>query len=383
MSRQLSSEIHLSPRPGDWEDWRWQFRNRFKGLHGLKKLIPIPRNQEGDYKDLLALYHFAATPYYVSLIDFSDPGDPIRRQIVPDLRELFHRKGGSVEDPFLEQHFSPVPGLIHRFEDRVLLMSTTLCGVYCRHCNRKRNWSKKGVPNLSMGHVREAAFRYIESHPEVREVILSGGDPLYLRDSILEEVLRRLRSIPHVEVIRIGTRAPVTLPMRIDDDLCSMLRRYRPIWVNTQFNHPREITAQSKLAVDRLVTSGIPVCNQAVLLKGINDDIKILKELFQRLQAICVKPYYLFHCDPVMGTDHFRTTLSKGMAIMEGLWGKIGGLCIPHYVVDLPNAGGKAPLMPTYLLSMDGGEAIFRTIDGDIVKYPFRDRGSLGSGIWT
>ena len=372
----------MSHNPGEREEWRWQFRNRLKGIEGLKELISIPRELEGSYRDLLARYHFATTPYYASLADFSDPDDPIARQIIPDPIELSQQEHGSLEDPFFEEDYSPVPGLIHRFDDRVLLISTTLCGAYCRHCNRKRNWGKRGVSTLSMSHVREAAFNYIESHPEVREVILSGGDPFYLKDSLLDGVLRRLRAIPHVEVIRIGTRAPVTLPMRIDRNLCSMLRRYRPIWVNTQFNHPREITPQSIKAVDRLVTSGIPVCNQAVLLKGVNDDIKILEELFKRLQAICVKPYYLFHCDPVTGTDHFRTTLSKGLSIMEGLWGKIGGLCIPHYVVDLPSAGGKALLMPTYLLSMDGYEAIFRTIDGRILKYPFRDVESSGGERW-
>lgn len=367
----MSSRILLKADQRDWGDWRWQLKNRFKGLSGLKALEAYPPDAEDAYERLIRKYHFAASPYYLSLIDWDDPTDPIRRQVIPDLAELESDASCSTEDPFLEEEHSPVPGLIHRYRDRVLLLTTTLCAAYCRHCNRKRLWRKKAESALTGRYIMEGAMDYIKIHGEIREVILSGGDPLLLGESILDALLQGLRKIPHVEVIRIGTRVPVTLPMRIDLSLVTMLTRHRPIWINTHFNHPREITPEAQSAVERLITSGIPVCNQCVLLKGVNDDIHILKALFTGLQRICVKPYYLFHCDPVKGTDHFRTDLSKGMAIMEGLWGEIGGVCMPNYVVDLPQAGGKALLMPNHLLSMDGGEAVFRTQDGRILIYPF------------
>lgn len=357
----------------EWFDWRWQFKNRVKGYHGLKGLLQIPREKEEAFKKLVSRYHFAATPYYLSLINWDAPTDPIRSQCIPSLEEIEVNEVGSTEDPFLEEPFSPTPCLIHRYKDRALIISTDCCAVYCRHCNRKRNWGKTDVPTAVKREYREKAIKYISEHSEIREVILSGGDPLFMGDSILEELLVALRKIPHVQVIRIGTRAPVTLPMRIDDDLTDMLSRYRPIWINTHFNHPREITKEAILAIERLITKGMPVSNQAVLLRGVNDDIEILETLFTRLQTIGVRPYYLFHCDPVKGTDHFRTSLSKGIEIMENLWGEIGGLCIPHYVVDLPDAGGKALLMPNYLIALDGDEAIFRTQNNRIIKYPYRE----------
>jgi len=365
----------MDPR---WADWRWQFKSRVKGLRGLKTLVDIPKDQEEEYKSLLARYHFAVTPYYLSLISWGDPDDPIRRQCIPSLDEIRKVLPGSQEDPLLEVPYSPVPGLIHRYPDRVLVLATTVCAAYCRHCNRKRQWRLKDSPSALNRFSRSAIIEYISSHSGIREVILSGGDPLFMAQSALEGLLTSIRGIKHVEVIRIGTRALVTLPMRVDEALSRMLARFRPLWVNTHFNHPREITKEAVSAVERLVTKGIPVSNQTVLLRGVNDSFHVLKSLFTKLQTISVRPYYLFQCDPVVGTDHFRTPLWKGISIMDSLWGRIGGLCIPHFVADLPQAGGKARLMPSHLLSLDGGEAVFRTLDGRLLRYPYKDCGDQG-----
>ena len=351
-----------------WSDWRWQFSNRIKGLDTLSELLQLTCSEREVYRDLTALYKYAVTPYYFSLIDWLDPDDPIRKQCIPDPREIEFSLPGSEEDPLAERTHMPVPGLIHRYPDRVLALVTGTCAVYCRHCNRKRTWI-----NSEAGNTREAFCRmvdYVAASPGVREIIISGGDPLTSSLSLLDEFLKAFREIPHVEVLRIGTRIPVVLPMRITDDLCQMLARHRPLWINTHFNHPREITPESTKACERLLKAGIPVSNQAVLLKGVNDSLKVIQDLCLGLQRIMVRPYYLFHCDAVRGTDHFRTDIRKGVEIIQELWGKIGGLCIPNYVVDLPDGGGKAMMVPSYLLELSEERAIFRTFEGNIVRYP-------------
>ena len=353
---------------GQWSDWRWQLSNRTRGLGALSEFLQLASHEEEIYRDVIARYRYAVTPYYLSLIDWSDPDDPIKKQCIPDPREISFSLPGSEEDPLAERAHMPVPGLIHRYPDRVLAMATGTCAVYCRHCNRKRTWR-----NPEAGSTREALYRmvdYVAGNPRVREVIVSGGDPLTMQQRLLDEFLKALRKIPHVEVLRIGTRIPVVLPMRITEDLCRMLARHRPLWINTHFNHPREITPESAEACERILRSGIPLSNQTVLLKGVNDSPGVIRDLCRGLQRIMVRPYYLFHCDAAQGTDHFRTDIRKGIGIIQGMWGKIGGMCIPNYVADLPGGGGKAIMMPSYLLEVGKDEAIFRTFEGKIVRYP-------------
>jgi len=351
-----------------WSDWRWQFSNRIKGLDALSEFLQLTYSEKEIYRDVIALYRYAVTPYYLSLIDRSDPNDPIRKQCIPDPREIMFSLQGSEEDPLAERAHMPVPGLIHRYPDRVLAMVTGTCAAYCRHCNRKRTWI-----NPEAGSTSDALYRmadYVAGNSNVREVIVSGGDPLTMPLRLLDMFLNAFREIPHVEVLRIGTRIPVVLPMRITDDLCQMLAKYRPLWINTHFNHPREITPESTEACERLLKVGIPMSNQTVLLKGVNDSVEVIRDLCLGLQRIMVRPYYLFHCDAVQGTDHFRTDIRKGVEIIRALWGKIGGLCIPNYVVDLPAGGGKAMMIPSYLLEFSKDKAMFRTFEGNIVRYP-------------
>lgn len=292
-------------------------------------------------------YPLAVTPYYLSLIDPADPRDPLARQCFPDPREVGPQAGGQ-DDPLDEQGAMPVPGLIHRYPDRCLAIVTGCCAVYCRHCNRKRLWQKEAATAT-----RPALKRmvdYVARTPQIREVILSGGDPLFMPEKLLAWLLGALRAIPHVEVLRIGSRAPVTLPMRVTPELCALLKSHRPLWLNTHFNHAREITPEAARACERLLECGIPVSNQAVLLKGVNDDYETMRDLLTGLEGISVRPYYLFQCDPVRGTGHLQAEVWKGMAIMERLWRTVSGLCLPRYVIDSPGGRGKIPLQPFSLL---------------------------------
>ena len=355
-----------------WLDWRWQFKNRVNDLAGLGHFLK--KSASGGeltfapgYKKVTQTYRFAATPYYLSLIDWDDRKDPIRLQCIPDPRELSFKDTQSSDDPLCEEEHMPVKGLIHRYPDRALMLLSNTCAAYCRHCNRKRYWSRPEGP-LKKDEL-EHIYLYLNGAKSVREVLLSGGDPLLMNLKALEEILKELRKISHIEVIRIGTRLPVTLPMRITPRLSKMLRKYRPIWVNTHFNHPKEITREAEAACDMLISSGLPVSNQTVLLKGVNDSLETIMKLCQGLQKIMVRPYYLFHCDMVRGTDHFRTRVSKGIEIMEGLWGRTGGLTIPNYVVDLPQGGGKARAVPSHIVSMNENEVVFQTMEGKMVKY--------------
>jgi lysine 2,3-aminomutase len=312
------------------------------------------------------IYRLGITPYYLSLIRFDDPDDPIARQSIPSAEEYFGAEDGE-DDPLEEEKDMPVPGLTHRYPDRCLMVVTNFCSMYCRHCTRKRIWTlgEAAKTEFELGKM----FAYIRRHEEIRDVIVSGGDPLTLPTDRIEYILKNLRKIPHVEIIRIGTRVPVVLPMRIDDALCGVLEKYGPIWLNTQFNHPREITAEARQACDRLLRAGVPVNNQTVLLKGVNDHAEIIRKLNTDLLKAKVRPYYLFQCDMVRGLDHFRTRLSKGIQIMEALRGLTSGLAIPSYVVDVPGGGGKIPLMPNYILSMGEDRTILRNYEGIIVSY--------------
>jgi lysine 2,3-aminomutase len=327
----------------EWRDWRWQLRNRVQSLKRLAAEMNLPAASLAARRSVAGVYPFAITPYYWSLMDASDPADPLCRQCVPDPRELDFSLGG-VDDPLDEKGAMPVPGLIHRYPDRCLAIVTGDCAVYCRHCNRKRMWrgEKPGPTRESL----QPMVDYVARTPALRVVIVSGGDPLLIAEDLLDWFLGALRAIPHVEVLRIGSRAPVTLPMRVTPDLCAMLKRHRPLWFNTQFNHGREITPESSAACEMLLTAGIPVSNQSVLLKGVNDDYDTMRDLLTGLERISVRPYYLFQCDSVRGANHFRAEIGQGVAIMERLRQTVSGLCLPRYVLDCPGGRGKIPLEP-------------------------------------
>jgi len=350
----------------EWNDWRWQFKNRVTKLDELTRFLDIPGEEITLREQVLSDFRMGITPYYFALIDADDRDDPILRQVVPLADEYYYRAVGD-EDPLGEEKFSPVPGITHRYPDRVLMVLSNNCAIYCRYCTRKRTMYEGATPDVEIDRMVE----YIATHPEVRDVVVSGGDPLNYTTSKLEGVLAKLRAIPHLEIIRIGTRVPVALPQRIDDELCEMLARYHPLWVNVHFNHPRELTPEAARACDKLSRAGIPLNNQAVLLKGVNDDVATIKALCQGLMKMRVRPYYLYQCDPVRGAEHFRTPISKGLEIMEGLRGHTSGLAIPTYVVDAPGGGGKIPVAPQYLLDYDEkkGRAILRNFQRKVYEY--------------
>ncbi len=355
-----------------------QDRGKFR-ISTLEKLAefihPDQRKELERLERVTDRFPFATTPYYLSLIDWSNPGDPVARQCIPSELELDYSLPGSSEDPLAEHEHMPVPGLVHRYRDRVLIMATGFCYSLCRHCNRKRNWNR-GV-EVPAGSRLESMRNYVKSRPFIREVILSGGDPLTLSPDRLDRLLHAFSTIDTVEVLRVGTRVPVVLPQALTAELASLLATYRPLWVNTHFNHPAEITDSAAAACDRMLTSGLPVSNHTVLLSGVNNSFETLKALFTRLNAIMVRPYYLFHCDAVNGTDHFRTSIPQGIALMEKLWGDVGGLCLPRYVVDLPDGGGKARVVPSSLVGLNGDVALFRTSEGRVIRYG----GALGASV--
>ena len=348
-----------------WNDWKWQFRNRVTTLEKLAKFIPLSDNELALLRPVINRYPLSITPHYLSLIDPLDPDDPVRKQAVPSFEEIALADIGQ-EDPLAEERDSVVPGLVHRYPDRVLMVLTDVCPMFCRHCTRKREW-RHGIWVRTQDQV-EAMLGYIRGHPEVRDVVLSGGDPLTLSTAHLEKVISRLRQINHVEIIRIGSRFPVVLPQRIDDELCAMLSEYGPIWLNTHFNHYREITPESAAACDKLLRSGVPVNNQSVLLRGVNDTVEIQKKLCQGLLKIKVRPYYLFQCDEVQGTEHLRTPVETGLKIIEGLRGHTSGLAVPAFVIDLPGGGGKVPLQPNYMLKRNKEELILRNYEGNLFR---------------
>jgi len=352
--------------PEHWNDWRWHFRNRVTTVEGLAKYIHLSLKERAQIRLVSIKYPLAITPYYLSLMNPADPADPIRRQALPAAEELT-MAGAGIEDPLAEGEHSVVPGLVHRYPDRVLMVLTDICPMLCRHCTRKREWRHGGWVHTPAE--IEAMLAYIRGHKEVRDVIISGGDPLTLSTQRLEEVLAGLRSIEHVEIIRIGTRVPVVLPQRIDDELCNMLSKYGPIWLNTHFNHPRELTPEAAESCDRLLRCGVPVNNQSVLLKGVNDSVETQLKLCQGLLKIKVRPYYLFQCDGVQGTEHFWTPVETGIKVIEGMRGFTSGLAVPTYVIDLPNGGGKIPVQPDYVLERGGDELVVRNYQGRIIHY--------------
>ncbi len=348
-----------------WNDWKWQLSHRINTLSEFEQILRLTETERRALS-MPGIFRVDVTPYFASLIEPNDANDPIRKQIVPTSSEMM-LFSGMMEDSLAEDKHSPVPGLVHRYPDRVLMLVTTQCASYCRYCTRSR---LVGKAQATFSHEDfDRQIDYLERTPQVRDVLLSGGDPLTLPQSVLEHILERLRRIPHVEIIRIGTRVPVFLPQRITSELTSMLEKYHPLWMNIHVNHPNEITPELAQACDRLSRAGIPLGNQSVLLAGINDTVHVQRELVHQLVRLRVRPYYLYQCDLVAGAGHFRTSVAKGIEIMEGLRGHTSGFAVPQYVIDAPGGGGKIPLMPNYLLSMADHKVVLRNFEGYITTY--------------
>ncbi len=352
----------------EWNDWHWQLRNRIRRLEQLSAFARLTVDEI-----LAVLRHrgslpLAVTPYYAGLINRIDSSQPLRRTVVPDTREYDHSPGEAA-DPLGEENDTPVEGLVHRYPDRVLFLVTSFCSTNCRYCTRSRLVGTE-QDHLGTRQLWQHAIDYIENTPAIRDVLISGGDPLTLSDEKLEWLLSRLRNIPHVELIRIGTKAPAVLPQRITPALTRMLKRYHPLWMSIHFTHPEELTTESTEACARLADAGIPLGSQTVLLSGINDDVGTMKNLMQGLLRMRVKPYYLYQCDPIPGSAHFRTPVSKGMEIIEGLRGHTSGYAVPVFVIDAPGGGGKIPLLPDYVVGREGKDLLLRNHRGETYRYP-------------
>lgn len=360
--------LYKDVNPLDWEDWHWQIKNRICTKDALSEIIKISPEEEKGIDKAKGRLSMAITPYWGTLLDPEDPGCPIRRQAVPVAQELVVSPH-EMTDPCAEDRDSPAPHLVHRYPDRVLLLATEHCAMYCRHCTRRRlvgDHEEKDSNNLNRF---DAAIEYIKGNRKIRDVLISGGDPLILEDEVLENLIQKIRAISHVEVLRLGTRIPVTLPQRITENLVNMLKKYSPIWISVHFNHPKEITKRCEIACDMLSESGIPLGSQTVLLKGINDRPYIMRKLVHDLLKIRVRPYYIYQCDPVRGTQHFRTPVSVGINIMEKLRGHTSGYAVPTYVIDGPGGGGKIPVGPNYILSQAKGKYVLRNYKGKIYTY--------------
>ena len=349
-----------------WNDWKWQVKNRIETYEELSKYFTFSPEEAEGIKKALAKFRMAITPYYLSLIDPNDPYDPIRRQAIPAGEEC-NIAPADLNDPLHEDEDSPAPGLTHRYPDRVLFLITDMCSMYCRHCTRRRFAGQKD--DESPSERIEKCLAYIERTPQVRDVLLSGGDCLMVSDQKLEYIIGRLRKIPHVEIVRLGSRTPVVCPQRITPELCEMLKKYHPIWLNTHFNHPNEFTPEAEQALARLANAGIPLGNQTVLLRGVNDCVHVMKKLMHELVRNRVRPYYIYQCDLSMGLEHFRTPVSKGIEIIENLRGHTSGYAVPTFVVDAPGGGGKTPVMPQYVISQSPDKVILRNFEGVITTY--------------
>jgi lysine 2,3-aminomutase len=348
-----------------WNDWRWQLSHRLNSIDEIATVLQLT-NSERKALSTPGLFRVDITPYFISLIDPGDPQDPVRRQVIPTDLEI-QTFTGMMEDSLAEDRHSPVPGLVHRYPDRVLMLVTTQCASYCRYCTRARI---VGDPSATFSRAEfDLQFDYLKRTPQVRDVLLSGGDPLTLSPKLLEELISRLREIPHIEIIRIGTRVPIFMPMRVTSELTDMLQKYHPLWMNIHVNHPNEITAELAEACDKLTRAGIPLGNQSVLLAGINDCPHIQRKLVQDLARIRVRPYYLYQCDLVAGAGHFRTPVGKGVEILEALRGHTSGYAVPTYIVDAPGGGGKIPVSPNYLVSMSDHKVVLRNYEGFITTY--------------
>lgn len=353
----------LGGTEGDWDNWKWQLQNRIEDSRVLAQVLGLSELERRRIDKVSQVFRWAISPYYLSLIDQEYEKSPIYRQAVPDLRELL--PGGSL-DPMNESLTSPAPCITRRYPDRLIINVTNQCAMYCRHCQRRRN-----IGEHDQHSCREdlaEAVNYIAKNKEIRDVLITGGDALLLSNQMLDGLLRQLYNLPHVEMIRIGTRTPVTLPQRINTELCDIIRQYPPIYINTQFNHPREVTPDSKVACDRLIEAGAVLGNQAVLLRGINDSAHIMRQLCQKLLQIRVRPYYIFHAKDVQGTRHFQTTIQEGIDIMTSLRGHTSGLAVPTYIVNAPGGLGKVPLMPNHIVDLQADKVIVRTWEDKLVE---------------
>lgn len=369
MQEQIISGIDESATLANWRDWRWQMRHCVRDLEVFERLLGIELSpqQRDSFKRTVEKFPLSITPYYLSLIDVRNfEFDPVFKQSFPSPLELQVHKY-DMADPLHEEHDSPVPGVTHRYPDRVLLLVSNTCAMYCRHCTRKRRvGDPESIPDRA---TIAAGIDYIRRTPAVRDVLLSGGDPFLLPDETLDWILSELRKIEHVEIIRIGTRTPVVLPYRITPALVEMLKKHHPLWINTHFNHPRELTNSSRTALRLLADAGIPLGNQSVLLAGVNDCPRIMRSLVQKLVYNRVRPYYLYQCDLSEGLSHFRTPVGKGIEILESLIGHTSGFCVPTYVIDAPGGGGKIPVMPNYLISWSTNKVVLRNYEGVITTY--------------
>jgi len=352
----------------EWNDWRWQLRNRIRDYNTLAGLFFLTDDERNALMRAAGeALPLSITPYYASLLDGVDASQPLRRTVIPVVSEYIHT-AGEADDPLGEDQDSPVSGIVHRYPDRVLFLVTDFCSTHCRYCTRSRMVG--GHHELFSDDRWDRGIDYIAGHPDVRDVLISGGDPLTLSDDRLEWLLCRLRKIPHVEIIRIGTKVPVVLPQRITPELIRILKRYHPLWISIHATHPDELTPEMFQACTRLADAGIPLGSQTVLLSGINDTVKTMKQLFCGLLKMRVRPYYLYQCDPISGSSHFRTPVSKGLDIIQGLRGHTTGYAVPAYVIDAPGGGGKVPLLPEYVVGRDGDDLLIKNYEGLIYRYP-------------
>ena len=352
----------------DWTDWHWQVRNSFRSPAELAKIIFLSEEERAAITRQSGGLPLRVTPYYASLLDPVDAQQPLRRSVIPVTSE-FVLTPGEADDPLGEDADSPVPGLVHRYPDRVLFLATGFCSTYCRYCTRSRMVGHHGDGSFNPKHW-EQAIAYIAATPSVRDVLISGGDPLTLADSRLEWLLSRLRRIPHVEFLRIGTKVPAVLPHRVTPSLTRMLKRYHPLFISVHFTHPDELTTETRQACNRLADAGIPLGSQTVLLKGINDEVETMRRLVHGLLKVRVRPYYLYQCDPISGSGHFRTSVEKGLEIIRGLRGHTTGYAVPTYVIDAPGGGGKIPLLPDSVAGRDGEDLLLRNFEGEVFRYP-------------
>jgi len=370
MNDKVFSHFNITPDSPDWLDWKWQYKNRITESEELSEIISLSEQEKLEISRCLDGFRMAITPYYASLIDPNDPCCPVRMQAVPSINET-RVLPWEKKDPLNEELDSPVPGIVHRYPDRALFLVTRQCAAYCRHCIRKRH---VGEEDFVIGDTeKENAIKYITDTPQIRDVLISGGDPLTMDDGSLEDIISKLRAIDHVEIIRIGTRIPVTLPMRITPQLLIMLKKYQPIWINTHFNHPRELTAESIKACTDISDAGIPLGNQSVLLRNINDNTETMKELVLKLVKARVRPYYIYQCDLCEGIGHFRTRVETGIEIIRNLTGNISGFAVPKFVIDAPGGGGKIPINPEYIVSLDDDNVVMRNYKDDLYEYPQPD----------
>ncbi|MGB7304712.1 MAG: KamA family radical SAM protein [Burkholderiaceae bacterium] len=368
-SRAFRKQFFAEATTSQWNDWRWQLRSRIKSLDQLESVFKLSDDERSAVSRHSGSLPVGITPYYASIMDRNDATDGLRRTHIPVGQEYL-RTAGEEDDPLGEDHDLAAPGLVHRYPDRVLFLATGFCSTYCRYCTRSRMVGETAGSYQFSVRQWDQALAYIEAHKEVRDVLISGGDPLTIADNKLDYLLGRLRKIPHVEFIRLGTKVPTVLPMRITKALVRVLRKYHPLWMSIHVTHPRELTPEVAEAYAKLADAGIPLGSQTVLLKGVNDSLAVMKPLMHQLLTHRVKPYYLYQCDPISGSAHFRTSVASGLAIIEGLRGHTTGYAVPQYVIDAPGGGGKIPLLPEYVVGRDGDDLLLRNFEGEVYRYP-------------